>query len=346
MLLVASFLVFCFVAADAFFGKTRSVRIWNDKAAPLLKRDDAPVKVLVWNVQYCAGIRQHFFYDGGKAVSTPKAEVLSTTEAIACFIAESKADIVLLQEVDRRSRRTAYVDEFKICRQILGEEGLGCSASASYWRVPYVPKPKQERLGRVGMHLATFSRYRISGATRHQLPLIESDSRIRRLFNLRRCALTTTIGDVAFVNTHLSAFSNGDGTLEKQVKTLENDVIPKKKSWLLAGDFNSLAPWQRAQDLERPEEQALYPGTQSPVAAFYENYNAAFREPLDDSSSSDWQSNLFTYKAFTSPLPDRTIDHAFASEDLIFDNTKVLKTQPTFLSDHQPFTFDLRFREK
>jgi hypothetical protein len=45
---------------------------------PALRRlpAGAAVKVLVWNVQYGAGIDQHFFYDGGLAVSAPKEHVV------------------------------------------------------------------------------------------------------------------------------------------------------------------------------------------------------------------------------------------------------------------------------
>ena len=304
----------------------RSVRVWNAEGAEVLT--GKPVKVICWNVQYCAGIRQHFFYDGGQAVSTPKDEVLKTTNDIGKALKEMDPDIVLLQEVDRRARRTGYIDEFKALSQMLPEYSR---ASASYWRVPYVPSPKQEHLGRVGMHLATFSRYKIHNATRWKLPLIKSDSRLKKLFNLRRCALETHIGDCAFINTHLSAFSGGDGTLNSQLDVLRA-IVTEKPTWLLAGDFNSLAPWQSASDLDNVEA-ALYPEGESPVASFYRDFNPA----LSPSSS-----DLLTYKPFTSSKPDRTIDHAFASSDISFSNVTVVDTG-SFLSDHQPLQLDLRF---
>ena len=54
---------------------------------------------------------------------------------------------------------------------------------------------------------------------RYQLPLLQ-ESRLRRLFNLRRACLATPLrgpSRVSLLNTHLSAFSFGDGTVDKQV---------------------------------------------------------------------------------------------------------------------------------
>jgi len=338
------------------FRGRRGVRVFNDPTAPIAIPEK--LRVVVWNVQYCAGIRQHFFYDGGRAVSTPEEEVVSTLGEIGRQIGELEPDVVMLQEVDRRSRRTAYVDQFQRLGDILkSKAGLTCGTSTAYWRVPYVPSPRHEHLGRVGMHLATFSRFQIQEATRWQLPLIRSDSRVKKLFNLRRCALDVSIDGRAFINTHLSAFSRGDGTLERQIETLQKDVLRGKDSWLLAGDFNSLAPWQSSQSLHLDYVEAdLYPEGLSPVADLYLDYNSAFAQAPEKPAQGP---DFFTYKPFTSPRPDRTIDHAFASQDFAFDGVRVVEPRrrrlrkdddddesgdPLFLSDHQPIQLDLSFR--
>ncbi|KAJ8603722.1 hypothetical protein CTAYLR_000220 [Chrysophaeum taylorii] len=321
-----------------FFGSRRPVRVWNDESAPIWDGD--PLTVVVWNMQFGAGIRQHFFYDGGLAVSTPKDEVLETTTAIGEALAGAEADIVLLQEVDRRSRRTAYVDEFERLSSILEGCGLSCRSSASYWRVPYVPHPKHDHLGRIGMHLATFSRFQIESATRWQLPLLR-ESRIRRLFNLRRAALDLELRrtprvekPLSIVNTHLSAFSRGDGTLERQVGAIREKILDPKGDapWFLAGDFNCISPYEDPNNLG--EEADLYPKDKTDVQPLYDRYNAAFSSP---------DVLLPTYKPFRAARPDRTIDHAFASSDVVYDNVTMLDTGGRFLSDHQPLRLALRF---
>ena len=124
----------------------------------------------------CACVKQ--------AVSQTPEVVRSTAADIASTLRGLDADVILLQEVDRRSRRTGKIDELKILRDGLPDHGCWCSAA--YWRVPYVPSPKQEHVGRIGMHLAVLSRYRLGRATRTQLPLLD-EPLYRKCFNLRRC---------------------------------------------------------------------------------------------------------------------------------------------------------------
>ena len=248
------------------FQKTRPAGLWNDATAPTYD-GSKPLKVCVWNVQYGAGIRQHYFYDGGDAVSAPRPEVEQGIKKIGDAIATIDPDVVLLQEVDRRSRRTHKIDEFEILRDRLD---FPCAASAAYWRVPYVPHPKHEHVGRIGMHLVTLSKYQLSDATRHQLPLLR-ESRVRQLFNLRRAVLETPLvnGPTLF-NTHLSAFSYGDGTVERQVSRLRELV--EGKEFLLAGDLNSLTPYENAASLAK-DEAALYPESNTPAAPLYADSN-------------------------------------------------------------------------
>src|SRR5690606_7940906 len=137
---------------------------------------------------------------------------------IAEVVRAADPDIVLWQEVDRGSRRTAFVDQLEALQARLD---LPCAVATPYHRAPYVPHPSHEHLGRVDMNLAVSSRYRLSSATRWQLPLLQ-ESAVRRLFNLRRALLEVRVpveggGELRLFDTHLSAFSRGDGTLPKQI---------------------------------------------------------------------------------------------------------------------------------
>lgn len=311
--------------------KTRPCGLFNDPAAPVYD-GKTPLKVVSWNIQYGAGIRQHYFYDGGDAVSTPREEVEDSLAKVAATLARLDADVVLLQEVDRRSARTHRIDEFAEIREALAPRGLTSCASAAYWRVPYVPHPKRDHVGRVGMHLATFSRYRLSDATRYQLPLLR-ESRVRRLFNIRRAVLATPLaGDsaVTLLNTHLSAFSFGDGTVDRQVAAIRDEILPAQSpKWLIAGDFNSLTPFEAAATLAS-DEAALYPEDASPVAPLYASTVPLWATP---------ETRLDTYKPWTAPAPDRTIDHAFASPGAAFTDAAVVETPGGYQSDHQPVAF-------
>ena len=114
---------------------------------------------------------------------------------------------------------------------------------------------------------------------------------------------------------------------------LKDSILPAQPdNWLLAGDFNSLTPYETSATLSR-DEAALYPEDESPVAPLY-----ASTSPLW--ASADLRRD--TYKPWTSPAPDRTIDHAFASKGATFSDVAVLDTDG-YLSDHQPVAFKVAF---
>ena len=244
-------------------------QLWepNDvRPAPVVCAAEAPslprgqtVKVLVWNVQFAGSRQYEFFYDGGKQVHVPEADVLATLDAIAAVIREQDPDIVLLQEIDRGSDRTARIDEHA---ELLSRLAYPCSTSTPYHQVAYVPHPAFEHMGRVNMHLSVFSRYRIDAATRTQLPLLV-EPWWRQVFNIRRALLDVDLplaggGRFHVFNTHLSAFSNGDGTLERQVAVLDS-VLTRTAlagdAFVIGGDLNSLPPGDDATRLCVPDHR-------------------------------------------------------------------------------------------
>ena len=150
---------------------------------------------------------------------------------------------------------------------------------------------------------------------------------MRQLFNLRRCVLETPLvnGPTLF-NTHLSAFSYGDGTVERQVSRLRELV--EGKEFLLAGDLNSLTPYENAASLAK-DEAALYPESNTPAAPLYDDAGIV---PL---WRDVWKSRRAARrtKPWTSPAPDRTIDHAFCSPGAAFAGGG--RRAPRYLSDHR-----------
>ena len=57
--------------------------------APTLPSDRA-LRVLIWNIQFAASTKHHFFYDGGPVVSVPVQDVESTLKGIAAVIEEGE----------------------------------------------------------------------------------------------------------------------------------------------------------------------------------------------------------------------------------------------------------------
>ncbi len=301
--------------------------------------------VLSWNLQFGAGRSYHFFYDGGKAVHASRDKVEQTLGDISGLLTTHRPDVLLLQEVDRDSARTARIDELARLRR-LGH--WACWTSAPYHRSRYVPAPFGNALGRVDMHLATASRYRISWSRRHALPQL-NEWFGRRAFNLKRAILETAVDlagsprPLVLLNTHLSAFSYGDGTLERQV-----DVIRKRLDqldargfpWILAGDFNMLPPGESVHRLGLGDEAKYYAEADSPLSRLAGRHRLA----VSPEAYRKDPSRYFTYIKYGAKKPDRRIDYIFVSKQIQVHEIRVLH-QPRYSSDHLPLLLTASVKE-
>ncbi len=291
-------------------------------------------KVLSWNLQYGAGRSYHFFYDGGKDVHASRSKVEQTLGEINAVLTEHRPDVLLLQEVDRDSARSARIDELARLRKL----GHGaCWSSAPYHRSRYVPVPFGNALGRVDMHLATGTGYRLAWARRHALPMLD-EWFARRAFNLKRAILEAAIPlqghrrPLVVLNTHLSAFSYGDGTLQRQVdKILERlgELDARGFPWILAGDFNMLPPGESGKRLG--VEAKYYAETSSPLAKLTERYRTA----VSPEAYGRDPKRYYTYIKYGAKQPDRRIDYIFVSRDIEVHDVRVVH-QPSYSSDHLP----------
>jgi endonuclease/exonuclease/phosphatase family metal-dependent hydrolase len=282
--------------------------------------------VLSWNIQFSASREEAFFYDGGEAVHVPRERVERTMEAIASFIREQDPDVVFLQEVDRDSARTARIDQLQTYLEA-GE--WACYSSTPYHRSRYVPHPSSQHLGRVDMHLAILSRFSLGTGERVALPGL-SEGWLRRQFNLRRALQWVELPveggtTIRLGNTHLSAFSQGDGTLGHQVAVLQS-WMGGGTSWILAGDMNLLPPGDDANRLEGSENS--YADDPNPAIGL---------EPLryDVARSALLEESERTYVPFGATKPDRKIDYLLSGEGLELVEHQVLRG-PMALSDHLP----------
>jgi endonuclease/exonuclease/phosphatase family metal-dependent hydrolase len=294
-----------------------------------------PFRVLSWNVQFAASREPHFFYDGGNAVGVTRETVERTLERLATELLEADADVVLLQEVDRRSRRTAFIDQHA---ELLRRVAYPMHAAAPYWRVRYVPFPSHERIGRVHMDLSAFSRLKILEARRFPLARL-AEPAWRRAFNLRRGVLeidvATEIGAMRIFDVHLSAFSRGDGTLDRQVGELLQRLVETDAAripWIMAGDLNALPP---GDDASRLRDAFEYPEATSPIAPLLDRW----RCPIPPGRLLD--------PAFRTYLPpgaadaDRILDWVLVSEGIAVEGFQVRKP-PGDPSDHRPLQLDAR----
>jgi len=305
------------------------VMVEGDGSGPGLKAGQ-PFKVVSWNLQYGASRKHRFFYDGGEAVHVPAADVAETVAAISAVLAEEAPAISLLQEIDRDSTRTGRLDQLPPYVEAMQATA---TSSAPYHLAGFVPKPFTNPLGRVHMALGILTRGPHTTAQRHQLALMD-EPRVVQALNLKRALLTAEVPvegldqPLAIAVTHLSAFSFGDGTLEKQVAALADWMAarPADQPWILAGDFNLLPPGDDKNRLTTESE--LYADNPNPVEALVPR----FRDALGDNQLDP---KLRTYLPFGHDEPDRKIDYMLIGGPIHVETSRVM-TEHKAISDHLP----------
>lgn len=296
--------------------------------------------VMSWNLQYAASRQYHFFYDGGRAVHADRAVVERTLGGIAQVLRERSPDVLLLQEVDRDSARTARIDQLERLRR--GAPWC-CWTSATYHRSRFVPSPMHRFLGRVDLHLATAARFGLAHARRRALPQM-TGSAIKRAFNLKRALLEVEVPlagrdrPLVLINTHLDAFSHGDGTLHRQVAVILDRLAALDRRglpWIFAGDLNYLPPGDSPARLPAAEAR-LYADRTNPLGPLFARHRPAL--PLDLLRRDP--ERYYTYLPFGARRPDRTIDYVFVSPAVTVHRYEVL-AQAEPLSDHLPLLLEV-----
>jgi endonuclease/exonuclease/phosphatase family metal-dependent hydrolase len=292
-------------------------------------------------VQFAAGREQVFFYDGGRAVRVPRASQLRALDRIGEVLRGADADVVLLQEVDRGSDRTDRVDQHA---ELLLRAPYPCHASTWYYRNPYVPHPTWEHLGRTEVHLSVFSRFQLRSGRRYRLAEMR-EPWLHRQFNLRRALLELDLpveggGFARITNTHLSAFSKGDGTLPEQLATLRARLEAADREgvpWLVGGDFNALPPGDDPSRLG--PDAVLYSDQGCPLEPLFERWQSVVPAEAHRDEPDRWR----TWLPPGQDAPDRAIDHLFASRAAEVWDAAVL-SGVTDASDHLPLRVELQLR--
>lgn len=227
--------------------------------------DPNHIRILTFNTGYASlGWESDFIMDGGKGSGTADADIVSkNTAGIQQILEQADADIYMLQEVDKHSRRTGCMDQRELYSQALpGYEWY----YAPNYVCKFVPYPIQAPFGAIHSGVTTFSRFPVTEATRISLPVPFGWP--VRTANLKRCMLQTRIpvGDreLVIINFHLEAYDDGEGKAAQTRQLVEKirEEYRKGNYVVAGGDFNQIFP---DVDIEIKDTSYWVPGRLDPL---------------------------------------------------------------------------------
>lgn len=306
--------------------------------------------VMTWNIRFGAGRQIPWFGDScGDRVILTENEVLAALQAIAEQINLFQPDILLIQEIDIKSKRTAYIDEVQ---WLLDHTSLSYGAYASMWEAQYVPS---DGLGRINTGSAILSRWPLHHAERIQLPLRGDQDALTKYFYLRRNILKAKIeipghADLWLLNIHADAFSTDD-TKHKHIIRFKDELdklAAAGAAFIAGGDFNMLPPGSDSTDFcdedRCPDEHFHGPGDNpfhkegscyTPERDWLNDIYATYlcSVPLDEYQANP--SRYFTHATDRHAAWDRKIDYLFSNKPWLAEGS-LTHQELVNLSDHVP----------
>jgi endonuclease/exonuclease/phosphatase family metal-dependent hydrolase len=205
--------------------------------------------ISTWNIGYFGlGEEMDFFYEGGTRVRPTKTEYERySSGALDYFAGLDAVDFILLQEMDRNSKRSYRNDQFQ---QVAGVLLHHCPVFAVNYDVGFVPLPMFSPMGKVKSGIAVFSKYMpvecYRGALlgKYQWP--------KQLFMLDRCFIFCRFRleqgkDLVIINTHNEAFDAGDmrDLQMKHLRGIMEEEYEMGNFVVAGGDWNMNPAWYR-----------------------------------------------------------------------------------------------------
>ena len=332
-----------------------------ERSEILLPSHSAPseLRVMAYNIKFGAARTDYWFDYWGDAVQLDHAEVQSNMAKIYRLVREYDPDILIVEEIDVNSRRSAYYD---MVVGILENTRLNYAAYIQTWDSRYVAS---EGMGRLDMGNAIFSRYPISFAERIRQPDRTDQSGLVATFYLHRmigrAVLDIGAGRaVAVYGVHTEAYDQ-DGTKRRQIEQIHAETSAETLPFVLGGDFNELPPTAlKLKDF--PDEEPSTQGTPYEQPPYTPEIMQKFYDEMEPwisleeyGTTEPEQRRYYTHSVLGPDSTDndgnpgfwnRTLDYLFVSRGQSWKpfSTDVLQepgrlgiaSNPLRLSDHAP----------
>ena len=208
--------------------------------------DTIELSLLTWNIGYCGLDKEmDFFYDGGTKVKTPKPKCINNLYEMEKFLKKNDTmDFILIQELDKRSKRSYYINEYDSLAKEMKEY---YPFFAKNYDVFFVPVPPASPMGKVLSGLTIFSKYQPSSSVRYSFP--GKYGFPKQLFMLDRCFLVNRHPlengkELVIINTHNEAFDPGE-IRKAQMAYLKDFLLNEYNNGnyiITGGDWNQCPP--------------------------------------------------------------------------------------------------------
>ena len=207
--------------------------------APPADPAPAALKVMAWNIKYGAGRIDFWFDMWGDRVQMTADEVERNMAGIYALINEVKPDVLMTEEIEVNSRRSAY---FNMVLGILEHTHLNYAAYMPTWKSRYIPS---EGVGRMDLGNAIFSVYPITSAERIRQADRTDQDPLTSYFYIHRAVGRAVIQagprDVAVMVVHTEAYDT-DRTKAKQTDQIFQLMTDEPLPFVVGGDFNAIPP--------------------------------------------------------------------------------------------------------
>lgn len=298
--------------------------------------------VMTWNIRFGCSRIPWFGDSCGERVILSEEEVISKLTKVVEKINEWDPDILLLQEVDIESKRSAYVDQMQ---WLLDHTPLNYGVYASCWHAQVIPS---DGLGRMNEGNTILSRWKITDEVRIQLALRDDQDALTRYFYVRPNLIKAKIdvpGMTQFyaICAHATASSIGD-TKKKHLDRLKEELDQLSNTGCLfvaGGDLNTLPPGAVKTDYTADDvcpngddhltDWSDYGYEVLILKNLYDDYFPAvpINTYLVDEPS------YFTHSKDESIPWDRKLDYLFSNQEWI-DGSDSTYQETMELSDHAP----------
>lgn len=213
-------------------------------------------KLLSWNVGFFGMDKNiDFFMDGGKMVfPISQKQVEENISKAIEEIKKENPDIINLQEVDKYSKRTGFMDQVKI----LNEEFKQNSIFAYNMKVKFVPYPIPP-LGQMETGIYSSSKKELLNPERHQLPIAFKYpvrlSNFKRAFTVSYSNINGSDKKLVLLNAHLDAYDDEkSGFKKKQTEEILNFMKKEREKGnyvILSADFNQNLKMLNKDEMEK-----------------------------------------------------------------------------------------------